>query len=62
MPCAPIVAALALALLIAVALLARESRLRKALQELLRRVLFLWRNHASNVSDRDIDRELRDRL
>jgi hypothetical protein len=40
-----LIAGLALALLLAVAALAREVRLRRALQELLRRLLTRWRQH-----------------
>lgn len=58
MPCIPILAALSLALLIAVAVLVRECRLRRALQDLLRRILSLWRTHAPNDSDRGVDRDL----
>lgn len=52
MPCIPTLAALSLALLLAVALLAREARLRRALQELLRRILALWRTDAQDFPDR----------
>jgi hypothetical protein len=39
-----LIAGLALALLLAVVALVREVRLRRALQELLRRLLTQWRN------------------
>lgn len=62
MPCTPIVAALSLALLVAVALFAREARLRRALQALLRRILSLGRTHAPKAPDRHVDRDLSARL
>ena len=40
-----LIAGLALALLLAVVALVREVRLRRALQELLRRLLTHWRHH-----------------
>lgn len=57
MPCIPILAALSVALLIAVAVLVREARVRRALQELLYRILSLRRTHAPNDSDRGVDRD-----
>jgi hypothetical protein len=36
--------------------LVREVRLRRALQELLRRLLAFWRNHSHETPDAPIDR------
>ena len=60
-----LLAMLSIVLLLAVAMLVRETRLRRSLQRLLRRILSLWRNaheeiHSPSV-DRDPDRR-RDRL
>lgn len=57
MPCTPILAALSLALLVAVAVLVREVRLRRALQDLLHRILSLWRTHAPKDPPRGVDRD-----
>lgn len=41
----PLIAGLALALLLSVVALLHEVRLRRALQDLLRRLLMQWRSH-----------------
>jgi hypothetical protein len=46
-----VVASLSLALLLAVIALLRETRLRRALQILLRRLLLHWRCHAPEQND-----------
>ena len=54
-----LIASLALALLLAVFALAREVRLRRALQELLRRLLTRWR-HRFGTDDPTEDRNAAD--
>ena len=51
-----LVAALALALVIAVLMLVRETKLRRALQKLLHIVLSNWRSNARNPSNDHADR------
>ena len=50
-----LLAALAVALVAAVLALAREVRLRKALEKLLRIVLSRWRAHVSRTETKDLD-------
>jgi hypothetical protein len=51
-----LVAALALALVLAVLVLIRETRLRRALQKLLQIMLSNWRSHANKTSNDDAGR------
>ena len=48
-----LVAVLALALVIAVLVLIRETKLRRALQKLLQIILSNWRSHANKTSNDD---------
>ena len=58
-------AMLSFALLLAVAMLVRETRLRRSLQRLFRRLLSFWRNAHEETRSQDADRRrdhCRDRL
>lgn len=59
-----LLACMAMALLLVVAVLARQVRVRRALEILLRRLLERWRRYEANISDSDTgDRaDRRDRL
>ena len=61
----PLLAMLSFALLLAVAMLVRETRLRRSLQRLLRRLLSFWRNTHEETRLQDAGRHrdhCRDRL
>ena len=56
-----LVASLSLALVLAVAALVREARLRRALQKLLQRLILLWRSYANGEDRGDRDPHADDR-
>ena len=51
----PLIVCLSLALLLVVIALAREMRLRRALQLLLSRIISLWRSRSDQNRDSDAD-------
>lgn len=54
---ASLLATLSFALLVTIAMLVRETRLRRSLQRLLRRLLSLWRNAHEEIRSQNAGRD-----